>query len=62
MRPEIYAGLEQGQVVTVRVTPRLGYVTRSSRHSREATRLCHPPRARGVRGELERSFALHIHD
>jgi Predicted membrane protein (DUF2207) C-terminal domain len=26
VRPEIYAGLEQGQVVTARVTPRLGYV------------------------------------
>ena len=26
VRPEIYAGLEQGQIVTVRVTPRLGYV------------------------------------
>jgi hypothetical protein len=26
VRPQIYAGLEQGQVVTARVTPRLGYV------------------------------------
>ncbi len=26
VRPEIFAGLEQGQVVTARVTPRLGYV------------------------------------
>ena len=26
VRPEVYAGLEQGQVVTAVVTPRLGYV------------------------------------
>jgi len=33
VRPEIYAGLAQGQVVTARVTPRLGYV-----HSIESAR------------------------
>jgi hypothetical protein len=26
VRPQLYAGLEQGQLVTARVTPRLGYV------------------------------------
>ena len=59
MRPEIYAGLEQGQVVTARVTPRLGYV-----HSIVARRSVKPrvfvtrrvPER--VREELERSFAV----
>ena len=26
VRPALFTGLEQGQIVTVRVTPRLGYV------------------------------------
>ena len=63
VRPEIYAGLEQGQIVTVRVTPRLGYVHSIDAGTRVRPRVFVTRRVPAlVREELERSFALDVHD